>query len=356
MKGIYPHPSKNRGLPETRYWRISLGGGKRRQWVTFEGSFLEAAEYKRLVLQYAGGVDVPITPTFNGLFLPFLDWYKTESSPRTVRDVRYSINLYFVPWFGLLRPNQLSQQLLESFRDHLLDKGLSGVTVNKHLNYLSSIINWSVNHKHCEPLPFRLPKIAKKRLTRTRVNRPLTRRQLDAIYKQIKPEFRLFFLLMADQGLRLDEARLLRAEDVDEEFQQLWVTGKGNKLRQVPFMTERFEREVDKALDKRIEGHLVVNEKTGKPYVTMRVELKRAVAAAGISRTDVNHHTLRHTFATLCAQSGMNPHALQRILGHSDITTTNRIYTAVSEDFVGQEARAMRQRLNTVSKNRDSST
>ena len=74
-------------------------------------------------------------------------------------------------------------------------------------------------------------------------------------------------------------------------------------------------------------------------------EIKRAAVLAGITRK-VNHHILRHTFATLAAESGMNPHALQRILGHSDLSTTTKIYTNVSKDFVGKEAEIMRNKIN----------
>jgi site-specific recombinase XerD len=42
----------------------------------------------------------------------------------------------------------------------------------------------------------------------------------------------------------------------------------------------------------------------------------------------------------------MNPHALQRILGHSDLSTTTKIYTNVSKDFVGKEAEIMRSKIN----------
>ncbi len=333
---IRPHPTKGPG-----WWQIDIGRGKDRQRPSFKGSFEEAATLEASIRQQRPEEVHSVTPKIKELFVPFLAWYKKESSPNTIRDIRFSIDLYFAPWFGNLQPAQLSLATFNQFKDSLLEKGLSPTTINKHLNYFSTILKWATAHGHCQQIPFNLPRFPKKK-TVAKPKQPLTQRQVDAIYDQLSPAYRLPFLFMADHGLRLEETFRLKVEDINEANETFTVLGKGNKYRTIPFMSDRFEDELNKILNKRIEGPLFISKKTGKPQVTMWKPLKRAVEKAGITRS-VNHHLLRHTFATLAAQGGMNPHALQRILGHESIETTNKIYTNVSHDFVGDEARRLRE-------------
>jgi integrase/recombinase XerD len=337
---VRPHPTKHRKYKNKIWWVVDLGRGKTRQRLLFEGSFEDAKNYERDLRDENTNAVTTASPKIKDLILPFLAWYKNEAAPRTIKDFRFTIDLYLVPHFGNLRPGQLSIQLFNDFKTTLIEQGLKPTTINKHLNYFSSLLKWAAAHEHCRELPFRIPRFSKKKTT-SKPARPLTQRQLDAIYKHIQPHYKLSFLLMADMGLRQEEALQLKVEDVDEEYKSIIVKGKGSKYRRIPYMSDRFEEELNKTLDNRLEGHLVVNPNTGKPYVTIWKELQRAAKSAGLTRK-INHHILRHTFATLAAQGGMNPHALQRILGHASIETTNKIYTNVSLDFVGEEARKYR--------------
>lgn len=339
---IRPHPTKSKMEPG-RWWSIEIGRGKGRVTIVFNGSYEEAARTEQGLRQQNADVSfTPIAPKVKALILPFLEWYRGEASPRTIRDIRFSIDLYFVPWFGNLQPRQLSLQLFNDFKARLLEQGLSPTTINKHLNYFSTMLKWAVDHGHCQDLPFRIPRYQKKR-TASEPKQPLTQRQVDAIYRKIEPEYRILFLLMVDHGLRQEEAMNIRAEDINESSRTIRVLGKGNKYRVVPFMSARFVDELNPILDVRMEGPLVVNPKTGKGFVTIWKAIKRATTAASITR-EVNHHLLRHTFAALAAENGMNAHALQRILGHASIETTNKIYTNVGRDFVGEEARLLQEK------------
>jgi len=332
---VRPHPTKGKG-----WWQIDIGHGKNRQRPAFRGSFEDAAAFEAAIRQKRPEEVRSSAPKIKELFVPFLHWYTSEAAERTIKDIRFSIDLYFAPWFGNLQPSSLNLSLLNNFRDTLSKDGLSPATINKHLNYFSTLLKWAAENGHCQPLPFRLPRYPKKKTT-AKPKRPLTTRQIDAIYKQIPEEYRLIFLLMADHGLRIAEATSLKAEDINEHNETFTFLGKGGKYRTVPYMSNRFAKVLSKAMDSHPDGYLTINKKTGGKYTTMWKPLKRAAKEAGIKR-EVNHHLLRHSFATIAAQSGMNPHALQRILGHASIETTNKIYTNVSLDFVGNEGRKLR--------------
>jgi len=343
---VRPYNRKKRH-PGEIWWVIDVGRGEDRLRLPFEGSF-ESAKKTELTLLSKNKILTPATAKIKDIVVPYLRWYKTESSPTTVRDIRFTIDLYVIPHFGNYTPAQLTPQLFNGFKSEILESGLTRRTINKHLDYFSGMLRWAATNGYCTPLAFKIPKFPKKLTIPQAQTSPLNRRELNALYAHVTPEYRLLFLLMADHGLRLDEALNVMIEDIDETRKVISIVGKGNKRRTVPFMSDRFERELDPILSKRFSGYLCINHQTGKPYRTMWRELKRAAALVGIKRK-VNHHILRHSFATQAAESGMNAHALQRILGHSSIETTNKIYTNVSLDFVGNEAQIMREKNDNLS-------
>ena len=323
---VRPHPTKHKRYPGQTWWVIEIGTGKDRVWLPYEGTYSAARETdKRLIAQRSGGrVQQIHSGKIKDLVVPFLAWYKNEVAPRTYEDMETTLDKYVIPSFGNVRPADLSVELFNDFKSELILSGLAHVTINKHLNYFSSLL--------------RIPKYSKKKTT-AEPQRALTKKDIDAMYRAIEPQYKLLFVLMADHGLRRDEAMHLRVKDVDMSSETITVRGKGNKIRMVPVMSERFFAE----FAKRGKGQYVAtNPATGKAYFSIRKALTRAAKAAGCGH--VGHHTLRHTFATLAAQSGISPYALQRIMGHSSVETTMKIYTHIGQDFVGTEGRKLREK------------
>jgi integrase/recombinase XerD len=145
--------------------------------------------------------------------------------------------------------------------------------------------------------------------------------------------------LLYATGMRVSELLSLRPADVNLEASYLTCSGKGSKQRIVPIGDEaadwvkKYVRESRPALlGKRTSPRLFVNAKGGGPGLT-RVGfwkiLKGYARQAGLTKT-LSPHMLRHSFATHLLERGADLRAIQMMLGHADLSTT-QIYTHVLE-------------------------
>lgn len=144
-------------------------------------------------------------------------------------------------------------------------------------------------------------------------------------------------------GLRISELINLKFSDLffDEGF--IRVEGKGSKQRLVP-VSEKAQRELEFYLMERgsvipQKGHqeYIFLSKRGKAIsrITVFHFIKQYAEMAGITK-NISPHTFRHSFATHLLEGGANIRAIQQMLGHEKITTTE-IYTHVDREFLRQE-------------------
>jgi len=137
-------------------------------------------------------------------------------------------------------------------------------------------------------------------------------------------------------GLRLAELRTLRLEQLHLESGFINVIGKGNKERVVPVgksavaMLEKYLRNARPKLVKPRSPGTVFLTRRGTAFagVTMWLHIKERVKRCGIEK-NVTPHMLRHSFATHLLENGADLRAIQEMLGHSSISTTE-IYTHVT--------------------------
>ena len=151
---------------------------------------------------------------------------------------------------------------------------------------------------------------------------------------------RAIFELLYGSGLRSEEVVSLDIGDLDFEQEQLTVTGKGNKTRVVPVgeialgsVREYLQRGRPELINQELEsgdpGKLFLSSR-GKPLGTsdIRRRTTKYVRSAAI-RSGTSSHVFRHCFATHLLEGGADLRAVQELLGHASISTTQR-YTHVS--------------------------
>jgi len=142
-------------------------------------------------------------------------------------------------------------------------------------------------------------------------------------------------------GLRVSELTSLKLSELYPELGFVRVTGKGDKERLVPIGASALKQidiyrktiRVHIPVKKGMEDILFLNRRgSGLSRVMIFLVLKDLAAKAGI-RKNISPHTLRHSFATHLVEGGADLRAVQVMLGHESITTTE-IYTHLDRDFL----------------------
>ena len=141
--------------------------------------------------------------------------------------------------------------------------------------------------------------------------------------------------MLFSTGMRVSEVVFTDINHVDMDRQVISVHGKGNREREIPIVCDAFREALLQHLTERRRGELAQNmplfvNRRGSRMSdqSVRAVLRRHAALAGVRR--ITPHMLRHTVATLLLEERVDLRHIQRLLGHSSITTTT-IYVQVSE-------------------------
>ncbi len=143
--------------------------------------------------------------------------------------------------------------------------------------------------------------------------------------------------LLYCSGLRASELVSLPARALAQDSPLVLVRGKGNKERLVP-ISERARLAALSLQDPKKPSKWLFPSRGASGHLTRQSLLllvKQAALAAGLDPAKVSPHVLRHSFATHLLEGGADLRALQMLLGHADIATT-QIYTRVLEERLRQ--------------------
>ncbi|WP_010477362.1 site-specific tyrosine recombinase/integron integrase [Thermococcus zilligii] len=246
-------------------------------------------------------------------------------SGHTVRMYSYYVKRY-LEWGGELKARSALRFLASLRRE-----GYSNRSLNLVVQALRAYFRFEGEEEEAEKLkPPRVPRSLPKALNRDEV------RKILSVIPPTRKRDRVIFLLLYGAGLRVSEVCNLKKKDVDFERGFIVVRGgKGAKDRVVPVPQSLLD-EVKAYLSTRTDDseYLIVELRRGKrdrlSSKTVWYLLKRYGEKVGVR---VTPHMLRHSFATHMLESGVDIRAIQELLGHSNLSTT-QIYTKVTVEHL----------------------
>jgi integrase/recombinase XerD len=279
----------------------------------------------------------------------FADFLALErgASPRTseayLRDVTRLVTFAVVK--GAPAPVDLTAGVLRAYVYQLKDLGLAPASIRRNVSAARTYFRFLLADGHVVRDPTERLETPKRWRTLPEV---LTVAEIKSLLDAPTVDDPLYFRdralleLAYGAGLRVSEWIGIGTRDVLFEDALVRVFGKGAKERLVPIGRSAiaalaiYQRELRPRLERgKGRGVLFLNAR-GEPLSRMGAWkiLKRYVERAGLTK-HVSPHTLRHSFATHLLEGGADLRAVQEMLGHADISTT-QIYTHVDREYLRQ--------------------
>jgi integrase/recombinase XerC len=269
-----------------------------------------------------------------------------NSSPHTVKA--YSGDLaIFAAYAGSRGWKDIDHIAVRGFLSQLYEKGLSKTSVARALAAVRSLYRWLAREGVVEQNPAKLvftPKLPKK------LPRVPTIEEMNSVLDGRMPEAaafperdQLILELLYGCGIRNSELTGINIDDIRLSAELILIRGKGKKERYVPFggsaksalIAYLPERQKALAELRKNTPALLLNRRGGRLTTRSVGRIVKKIAVAKGLSPDVHPHTLRHAFGTHMLEEGADLRAIQELLGHERLATTQR-YTQLSMKHVLQ--------------------
>jgi site-specific recombinase XerD len=268
----------------------------------------------------------------------FLALATTRLAPRTVDAYRRDL-ADFSAWLNA-SPGGASPDQLAAYVAALLARGLAGTTIARRIAALRSFYRHQMLIGARADNPAAELDLPRRARTLPRTLSPGEAERLIEAAHGATPRSlrdRALVELLYGAGLRVGEAVGLDRSAVDLERRLVRCLGKGSKERVVPIGREaadalrRYLARGRPYLDRRHRPELFLNAQGGGlTRAGAFLILSRLAETAGLEPGRVHPHLLRHSFATHLLEGGADLRSVQEMLGHADLSTTER-YTHVSD-------------------------
>jgi integrase/recombinase XerC len=272
--------------------------------------------------------------------------HERNASPHTMKAYSRDLSL-FAAYAGSRGWKEIDHIAVRGFLSQLYETGLSKTSVARALAAVRSLYRWLAREGVVEQNPAKL--VATPRLPK-KLPRVPTIEEMNSVIDGEMPQVaafperdRLMLELLYGCGIRNSELTGIDLDDIRLSAEAILIRGKGKKERYVPFgdsvrsALAAYLPERKKVLEagSKHSTALLINRRGGR-LTTRSVGriIKKIAVAKGLS-PDVHPHTLRHAFGTHMLEEGADLRAIQELLGHERLATTQR-YTQLSMKHVLQ--------------------
>jgi len=267
-----------------------------------------------------------------------------NASPHTIKAYTGDLD-NFAAYVSARNWKSIDHVTIRGFLSHLYEKGLSKTSVARSLAAVRSLYRWLAQEGVVDQNPAALvstPKLPKK------LPRVPTIEEMNTVLDGQMPEVaafperdRLMFELLYGCGIRNSELVGISLDDIRLGAEAILIRGKGKKERYVPFGDEVKSalaaylpaRQQMLGARKKNTNALLVNQRGGRLTTRSVGRIVKKIAVAKGLPPDVHPHTLRHAFGTHMLEEGADLRAIQEMLGHERLSTTQR-YTQLSMKHV----------------------
>jgi len=264
-------------------------------------------------------------------FIAFIEAEK-RFSKLTVKAYRHDMEQfveYLKNEYGVSDLLQVTTTMVKSYVVSLKGDGLVNRSINRKVSTLRTFYKYCLRENLIEKTPMagikalRQPKTLVKFVTETDINK--VSYGDDADFAHLRDH--ILFELLYQTGMRQAELRGLRDVDVDRMGMQMKIHGKRNKDRLVPLSREmlqliaQYQTVRDATFDAKAD-RLLLNDKGGEMTPTYVYNKVHHMLEGVTTLKQKSPHVLRHTFATHLLDEGASLVAIQKLLGHQDLATT----------------------------------
>jgi len=262
-----------------------------------------------------------------------------------VRDVEKLAQFMEMKFSGI-SPMAISSKHLQAFLQYINELGMSAFSQARVLSGLKAFYKYLLFEEMIEKDPTALiegPKLGRKLPDTLDYEEIVKLLEAIDLSKDEGGRNRAMLEMLYSSGLRVSELIDLKIGNVYFDLGFLRVIGKGNKERLVPIGKDALkylriyleEIRIHVPIQKGSESHVFLNRRGKKiSRVMVFMIIKDLAATIGLKKT-ISPHTFRHSFATHLIEGGADLRAVQEMLGHESITTTE-IYTHLDRDYLRQ--------------------